>query len=227
MDIYKQLKEKFANNFDASIGVDKEKLIEAELKASVIYNFGALMNKNVSSETIKSINGIYDEIFSDLSISIYLSLCSIDNASRVLLRRALELGIATLYFRDMPHRFWHWRETSTHDADLSFRENTDFLSSDAYKSYLLNEHKITWVIDKEKINKLYRELSNIIHGKYDTFETTAATSFDYNEGDFKENLSKVIRCENILISCLCQRFPEIFKKIKQDFPSLSRYNNVY
>jgi rubrerythrin len=92
---------------------------------------------------------------------------------------------------------------------------------------LLNEYKITWAIDKEKINKLYRELSNIIHGKYDTFETSTPNSFDYNKDDFKENLRKVVKCENIIISCLGQRFPEIFEKVKQDFPSLTRYNNVY
>ena len=227
MEVYKKLKDKFSNNFESSIQVDKDKLTEAELKAKVIYNFGVLMSKGEESATIKCVNEIYDEIFSDLTISIYLSLCSIDNASRVLLRRVLELGVATFYFRDMPHKFWHWRITNTHESDLSFRENVDFLAGDAFKAYLHNEHGINWSIDKDRINKLYRELSNVIHGKYETFETVAANSFDYSEVDFKENIRKIIVCENILISCLGARFPKIFEKINQDFPSLSRYKNVY
>ena len=227
MEIYQQLNSKFSENFNSSIAVLKNELIEAESKAKLLYEFGLIMNSEGVSETDKQINEIYSEVFSDLTVSIYLALCSLDNASRVLIRRVLELGIAASYFRDMPHKFWHWKTHNNHESDLNFKENIEFLSGESYKLYLLNGHGINWEMNKEKINKLYRDLSNIIHGKYETFETKSVASFSYDEGDFKENISKIILCENIIISCLSQRHPKIFKQLEEKFPSLERYNNGY
>jgi hypothetical protein len=226
LEIYQQLNNKFSENLKSSISTLKNELAEAESKAKILYEFGLIMNIGNVDETNRQINEIYSEIFSDLTVSIYLALCSLDNASRVLIRRVLELGIATFYFRDMPHKFWHWRLHNNHESDLNFKENIEFLSSDSYKLFLLNGHQIKWDISKERINKLYRDLSNIIHGKYDTFETKSITSFSYNEIDLKENISKIILCEDILIYCISQRHPSVFKQLEEKFPSLERYNNV-
>ena len=167
--------------------------------------------------------------FSDLSISIYLASCSINTASKTIIRRVLELGIGVLYFWDLQFKFWAWKENLNHESDLSFKESLDHLGSKAYTDFLKNELNITdWQIDKDKINKLYRSLSNTIHGKYVTFETISEKSFECDSEEYKAILSDIIRCENILISCFKSRFNEQYEELRVNhMPSVDRFKYVY
>ena len=58
---------------------------------------------------------MFDEVFADVVSSIYLSACGLDKPAQMILRRALEVGAATVYVWDLPHVFSGWKE---HDEDL-------------------------------------------------------------------------------------------------------------
>lgn len=228
MDIYIKLKEKFSDNFDSSIHKQTEIISEIETKAKVIFTFGDLLNKSEVSKTKKETCQIFNEIFSDLSISIYLMNCSINTGAKVILRRVLELGLGAVYFWDLPHRYWGWKKIEAYENDLSFRESLDYLGSDSYKEFLKMEYSISdWDINKDEINKLYRNLSNSIHGKYSTFETITEKSFEYEAKDYESILKLIISCENIIITLLANRFKETFLKIKEIVPAIDRYSYGY
>lgn len=228
MEIFKNIQTKFSCNFSKAIDLHKDKLEEAEVKSRILYSFGRILKSNAKTRTEEEISEIYNEVFSDLAISIYLSLSSIDNASKILLRRTLELGIATIYFWDLPYRFWGWKKSESYETDLNFKDILDHLNSTFYKEYLTNEFRIeNWTIDKNKINQFYRKLSNVIHGKYISFETTHESSYEFIEKDYTELLDKIIFCENILINCNSLRFAKQFSTLKEKMPSIERYNYEY
>lgn len=228
MEIYKILKDKFSYNFDSSIDTQKALIEEIETKAKTIFTFGDILNSSNISISKKETCQIFNEIFSDISISIYLMNCSINTGSKVILRRVLELGLGIIYFWDLPHRYWGWKSIDVYENDLSFRDSLDYLGSEAFKELLKMEYNIhDWEIDKEKINRLYRNLSNSIHGKYSTFETITEKSFEYNKDEYDIILSLIIKCENIIISLLANRFNDTFLKVKEIVPAIERYSYEY
>ncbi len=228
MEIFDQLNRKFSGNFKESVEYYPEILSEAEIKAKSIYSLGEILNKNASNKTHKEVSIIFNEVFSDITLSIYLSACCMHNASKVLLRRVLELGIATIYFWDLPHKYWGWKNFETYESDLSFKDNIEHLSSSTYSLLLKSEFDIrVWEIEKDKINKVYRSLSNTIHGKYLTLETLSNTSFEFDKEEYKSNLKTIIQSENILISCFKQRFKSEFVELSQHIPALERFNYGY
>lgn len=228
MIIYESLKKKFSENFDRAISFNKDKLEEAEIKSRILFSFGSILNNDSKSKTEREISEIYNEIFSDIAISIYLSISSIDHASKILLRRAFELGFATIYFWDLPHQYWGWKKNESYETDLNFKEIIDYFSSLSYQEYLTNEFEIkNWFIDKSKINKLYRELSNVVHGKYISFETITEKSYEFVENEYESLLDRIIACENILINCNKTRFFKQYLILKDRMPSIERYNYEY
>ena len=53
---------------------------------------------------------LLDEIFSDFALALYLFSVSLVVPARMLVRRALELGVASIYMWDLPHEYWGWSE---------------------------------------------------------------------------------------------------------------------
>lgn len=224
-EIYKKLKDKFSENFNSSIDLYNDILEEVEIKNKSFYCFGEILAKK-SSKTHEEIAYILNEIFSDLTVSTYLVLSSINNPAKILLRRVLELGIAVIYFWDLPHKYWGWKNINHYATDLQFKNNIDHINSDSYKEYLKNEHGIKEsIIDKENIDIIYRDLSNTIHGKYETFESNIASSFSFNRDELNKNLLLIIKCQNILLKSYSKRFVNEYKELKNTkIPGLERYS---
>jgi hypothetical protein len=94
------------------------------------------------------------------------------------------LGIALIFLWDLPCTFWGWKE---HDNDLNFKEMIEHLSSDSYRTYIKNininykDEEILHIIDARR---LYRELSNITHGKISSFESNLPERFTYSLCDW-------------------------------------------
>jgi hypothetical protein len=60
---------------------------------------------------------ILDEVFTDFTLAMYLFALGLNVPARMSVRRAFELGVASVYMWDLPHEYWGWKKF---DTDLSF-----------------------------------------------------------------------------------------------------------
>ena len=225
MEIFRTIHKKFSENFELSIDKEDALLNEAEVKSKFIYHIGEQLRKSTTSQTKLEVVEIFNELFSDTTVALYLSTCAISHSSNIMMRRVLELGIAILYFWDMPHKYWGWKNNSSYENDLSFKDNIEFLNSQTYSMYLEMDCGIkNWECDKEEINKYYRKLSNTIHGRYETFATASTDSFNFVQKDYKRDLNTIIGIENILLDCFKRRFKQEFENAVENVPAITRYN---
>jgi len=110
------LHSKFDENFKSAMGGSHPLLAKAELKARGVNEVAEVLRSSKDlTRTQEEILAIFDEVFADLVTSTYLASLALDKPARMLLRRALELGVAIVYLWDMPHLYWMWK---SHDADL-------------------------------------------------------------------------------------------------------------
>lgn len=229
-DIHKGLHSKFAGNIDQAITENIADLDEIEVKSRAIYYLGEILfqDPNITS-TQKEVTKIFYEIFTDFTITSYLSCCAIDNAARIVLRRILELGIATVYLWDLPYKFWNWNNYDEHSNDLSFKDMIDYLNNKGYIDFVNreNDSKLKYLIDKESANRIYRELSNVIHGKSITFESLDESSFAYKKDDLSELVEHTKKIENILISVWKARYPVQFQQLENKFTPITKYSYEY
>jgi len=115
---------------------------------------------------------ILDEIFADFSQAMYLFSVGLIVPARMLIRQALELGIASVYMWDMPHEYWGWVK---HGDDLSFSKMIEHLSSERYATHLRNINGIT-ACNQAHLKGFYRSLSNTVHGKFNELPPPTACS---------------------------------------------------
>jgi hypothetical protein len=140
----------------------------------------------------------------------------------MVLRRVLELGVATVYLWDLPHVFWGWKK---HDVDLNFKDMLDHLASPSFKSFVSFANARTAgqdVLDGSEARKLYRDLSNAIHGKLSTFETLISDRFTHTEADWEHHLNLVERVERLLLTMWKVRFREVELGLQSNMPQLQR-----
>lgn len=226
-EIIESLHGKFGDNIKLSLTDNVGILEEVEVKSRASYELGQLLNKDTElSDTQKEITTIYPEIFTDLIVSLYLSCCAIDNSPKILLRRVLELGIAIIYLWDMPYKYWNWKKNEDYNNDLNFKEMLDYLNNTGYIDFVNKENSsvLTEIIDKNTVNKIYRELSNVIHGKSDNFESSNPDRFKYKKVDLLDVLNCALKIENILLSAWKKRFPIHFAQMEKEFLALTKYN---
>lgn len=229
-EIIVSLHSKFAENITHSVSHDNPLLEEFEIKSRAIYHLGHFLSQDASlTDTQKSILHVYSEIFTDLSIVMYLACCAIDNPTKILLRRVLELGVSTIYLWDQPYKYWNWKGEDDHANDLSFKDMVEYLNNSGFIDYVNNENKssISEFVNKTKVNKIYRELSNVIHGKSNNFESLKTNSFGYVEKDLLDILKIGLIIENILLSIWYKRFPEYCKKLEIEVAAITKYKYEY
>lgn len=203
--IFPELHKKFGSNIAEAMANCEAGYEEAEIKARSIISIADALKLSSRSVTQTDIISLFEEIFSDLVCSVYLSSAALDVPAKMLLRRALELGIAVLYLWDVPHIYWAWKEL---DCDLNFKQMIETLSSEQYCAFVKKEnpeYDSSQIIDAAKCNKLYRKLSNVSHGKSTSFESYNPSRFAYCETEWKEHVSDVQAVESIIISAWKKR----------------------
>jgi hypothetical protein len=205
--VFLGLHEKFSENLRAAVASEVILLAETERKARAVNEVSAVLRESATlTKTQQEILCIFDEVFADLIGSIYLASVALDNPARMLLRRSLELGLATVYLWDMPHLYWTWKQ---HDGDLNFREMVDHISSLPYSTFVAADcptYTAGPLIDATLANKLYRKLSNIVHGKISDFESNSPTRFVYVHEEWKSHLALTRSIEDLLLGLWKQRF---------------------
>ncbi|MFO3907125.1 hypothetical protein [Enterobacter sp. 186315] len=148
---------------------------------------------------------IFDEIIADISSCIFLSACAIDKPAHIILRRVLELGVASVYLWDMPHAVYGWQE---HDQDLSYTEMLKHIASESYITYVQRQNEL---IDKPCLinyafcQKVYGNLSDIVHGKINSFETDLPNRFSYDEIDWLGFINLAEKVLEIIINANISR----------------------
>jgi len=222
MKILTQLDNKFGANLNAFLSQDTVTCREIDVRARAIAAIGQIASQGEGLQpNQKEITSIFGEVFSDLILSVYFTACALDGPAQGVLRRSLELGVAIVFLWDLPHAFWGWK---MHDSDLNFNEMVEHLSKDGYKSFLASfktECGENDVFDCNEARRLYRILSNTIHGKITTHEASLPDSFSFNSTDCKYNLELITRVQKILLHLFRSRFPDYFSEMANKIPAVN------
>jgi len=111
---------------------------------------------------------------------------------------------------------WAWK---SHDKDLNFNDMLQHLSEDGYLTFVQNQfskHELKIITNDHNLHTIYRTLSNTVHGKITTFETSLEDRFLHNKTHWTEHLQLVERVLDELIGIFLRRFDletELTKKI--------------
>lgn len=222
MNILTELDSKFSANLNAFLSKNETECKTIDLRARAIAAIGEIVSEKACSQPSHiEISLIFDEVFSDMILSVYFTGCALDKPAHTVLRRALELGIAIVYLWDLPHAFWGWK---SHDSDLNFNEMIEHLAKDSYKSFLssLNPtYAATNTFDYSKARRQYRILSNTIHGKISTHESKLPDRFSHNPQDVITNLDLISEIQTNLLYLFRMRFSACFAEMESKIPSIS------
>jgi hypothetical protein len=202
------LQDKFAKNFASSIPLQAE-ATAAEHAASSIWRIGHHLKPLAAEyEHQRELVSYLDEIFGDAVCALYLSCCGLTVASRTVLRRSLELGLVVVSYWDSPSDFWQWR---AHDGDIRFSTLLAHLQSDGYKTFLARIPR-PQAVDVSAltigVEKLYSELSNVVHPKPYNFATRErAAGYAFDSTEFRKTAALGQEVFTCLQKLLEARFP--------------------
>jgi hypothetical protein len=220
-NIWWDLNKKFSKNLELALSTEVALTSRAEIQARAIPAVAGILGADPGL-TIWQRDALcmFDEVFADLTCSIYLSACGLDKPAQTILRRALEVGIATVYVWDLPHAFWAWKE---HDKDLNFNDMLEHLSSTGFTSHAKRQnpkYSGTELFNMALAKTLYRQLSNIVHGKMASFESVLPDKFQHSQPDWRGHLELVCAVEDILNQLWINRFLSVSERLESKFPQL-------
>ena len=141
----------------------------------------------------------------------------------MVLRRALELGVAGVYLWDQPHIFWGWKQC---DKDLSFQDMLEHLDSESVRAFIAASNPAfteDHLCDFSEARKLYRTLSNTVHGKLSGFESQIQDRFSVNAFDWKAHLKQAARVQDLLYRLWFNVFRDLKSDLKRKNPQLERF----
>ena len=217
-----ELESKFKGNLEQSLSQNKDCLDRLFIKSRAISEIGVILKeiddiRNYQVEILK----IFDEIFADIITSIYFAGSALDKPAQMVLRKVLEMSVAIIFLWDLPHVFYAWEK---HDQDLNFNEMIKHLTDKGYISYLndsISLNDTSQFLKVEELQKIYRKLSNTIHGKISTFETSLNDRFQHNDSDWSDHLSLVETVLDEIISVLLKRF-DVSSNLSKRIPAFGK-----
>lgn len=205
-DVMVELDSKFSSNFKKWISLGDPKLDKAFIGLRCIAEIGTNLSLRGDSKHHEICCTVYDEIFSDGVISIYLASNAMDKPAHIVLRRVLELGLAAIYLWDMPHRAFSW---NIDDESLSFSEMLKHVNSGGYLAYINSENKTNIsgeIIPSSRVQKLYGMLSDVVHGKITTFESSMPNRYEFVEDEWFKFIELIDEIISILVKAFLLRF---------------------
>jgi hypothetical protein len=219
--VIRDLDTKFHNNMIQALAEHEPLASQAELQARAIPIVAKILAEHLQlADWQRDVLCMFDEVFADVICSIYLSACGLDKPAQMVLRRALEVGTATIYLWDSPHLFWGWKD---HDKDITFNEILEHFSSEGFRSFVRSQnpaYKDSQIADATLARSLYRQLSNIVHGKMATFESVLPERFQHSADNWRMHLAQVCAVENLLLVSWTNRFRCVSERLLTDFPQL-------
>lgn len=215
---------KFGQNIQA-IEVEVSSLLDiVDLNSRIISEIRSiLISDYCSSEEQKIIcKEILEEVFADFSLAMYLCAIGLIVPAQMSARRAFELGLATVYMWDLPHEYWGWRQR---DQDLSFSAMLTHLNSIGYLEYiahLQNAKSVSSICDQKKLQDIYRELSNTVHGKISGLPPLSPERFSPDKNGTEKHLKQTADTQDVVINLLFARFQGLELRIGAAFPQIKR-----
>lgn len=175
-----------------------------------------------TDEHKKNCAEILDEVFADFTLAMYLLAVGLIVPARMSARRAFELGVASVYMWDLPHEYWGWKNSN---MDLSFSNMVAHLNSVGYLAYLASIHgrpNTDKIFDQTNFQRIYRELSNTIHGKAEGLPPLSPDRFATEKNGISEHLQLTNEVQDTLINFFYGRFHRLEEKISTQFPQTRR-----
>jgi len=216
-EIILELNSKFGQNFKSWSALKNSNLEKTFIGLQCIAAVGETLTLMKSSKHHEICCKIYDEIFSDGISAIYLATMAMDKPANIVLRRIIELGITAVYLWDMPHMAYSWKD---HDHDLSFSDMLNHVNSKGYLAYITSENLVQIESDlfpASECQKIYGTLSDIVHGKITTFESSMPDRFVFCKNDWNDFVTLIEKIVDILVRAYLIRY-EIAEKIFQKIP---------
>lgn len=217
------LNEKFSENLSLCLPLAQEAYARVEVKARSFAVLGQIIREDINlTPNQREILPIFEEVFADVVLSIYFAGCALNRPAESILRRALELGIAIVYLWDLPDEFWGWK---AHDKDLNFNEMLEHLTRDCYRTYIKSldtTYSGEDMFDEKETKRLYRTLSNTIHGKINTHIAQVPNRFKHDAAAWETNLDLIERVLIVLMDLSSKRFFKYFPKLQGKVPALSQ-----
>jgi hypothetical protein len=218
-DLFRDLHAKFGHNISLCASDLSKSVVAVEVRARATYQLGQTLANNPELQGFrKLLANILGEIFADTVVSVYLAGCALDNPAKILGRRVLELGVSVVYLWDQPSEFYGWYGF---DKDLSFQDMLEYIGSSSFRTFLEEDVGSVSTFDATVASKLYRSLSNIVHGKMRTFESSLPGRFTYTKQDCEEYAELIGAVQVFLLKLWESRFPSEFKEMKKLLPALN------
>jgi hypothetical protein len=211
-EIMAELNLKFSSNFEKWNDLEDNRLNKSFIGLRCISAIGEILSERKKSNHHQICCSIFDEIFSDGISSIYLASNALDKPAQIILRRVLELGLASIYLWDMPHMALSWQK---HDLDLSFTEMLKHINSQGYISYVNNENESS-VSSEIMPTARAQSICDVVHGKIATFETSMTNRFQFTEKNWNKFMGTTEEIIEMILKSLFLRFDikeETFLKI--------------
>jgi hypothetical protein len=222
------LHENFSRNVHA-IGTETCSLLETiDLNSRIISEIRSILSADYcDNEGQKRIcEEILEEVFTDFSLAMYLCAIGLIVPARMSVRRAFELGLATVYMWDLPHEYWGWRHR---DQDLSFSAMVAHLNSVGYLEYLSQLQgieSVSSICDQAKFQSIYRELSNTVHGKISGLPPLSPERFAPDRNGLEKHLKLTANAQEVVIRLLYGRFRGLEPRIEAAFPQIKRASSI-
>jgi hypothetical protein len=220
--LLKTLHSKFAANLDQLDGEVIGLIEKIDLHSRAIDDAANELRRDCSEKHQHECVRLLEEIFADFSQAMYLLALGLVVPARMLTRRAFELGLASVYFWDLPHEYWGW---ATHDEDLSFSRMIDHLCSPRYVTLISNIQSKSppeWPCNAARLQTLYRTLSNTVHGKSDGLPPLSPSRYTPKMQNVGEHLKLVNEIQKTLVNLWCARFGGLKDHLCKDFPQAMR-----
>ncbi|WP_274850802.1 hypothetical protein [Serratia marcescens] len=184
VEIVSLLKNKFSTNFNEWERIEEKNVDKVFVSIFTLNAIAEILSNKKTSIHHDICLRIFNEIIADTASSVYLSACAMDKPAHIILRRILELGVASVYLWDMPHVVYAWEN---HDHDLSFTEMVKHINEEGFKDYVRMQNNISSeikIINMKECQNIYGDLSDIVHGKITSFETDLPNKFSFDESDW-------------------------------------------
>lgn len=223
-ELLRSLHAKFGQNTET---VEDEALVlldKIDLNSRIISEIRTALSRDYCDNEgqTKLCDELLEEVFSDFSLAMYLSTIGLIVQARMSVRRAFELGVATVYMWDLPHEYWGWR---CGDQDLSFSAMVAHLNSAGYTEYLKHyrsAESIQPICDQARFQRIYRDLSNTVHGKSSGLPPLSPERFLSDRNGATEHLTLEANAQEAIIALLFGRFSGLQARLEGIFPQIKR-----
>lgn len=218
----------FIDQIIKPIGVIQEKTLDENDITHVLERLNTIMSV---SEKIVSIDNeigeLWNEIISDLLASIYSASAGFYRSAIIVLRSVLEIGCTSFFYYDHKIEYKMFKsENLKADKYVSTLVNDyDFFTTRYIKTFYpqIEEKQKSKNSTSEALKKLYGDLSDSLHGRYNNLTKLEGLEIKYDKILFKRYEKHLFSVLSMLTVLYTLRFNDT---INEDIVSLANQSKV-